>query len=265
MSSKSKKVVAVAGIIVGIVIIIIGFCVRGSRASIYEDYATSKPVIGRPIYFGADFYTEMYAVTQDVGEAINANTAAIDQNSMAIQSAYNRLAFTIYNAIGWLIVVIGAVDIVIFLYLFIASRGGDENLIPNVANSNSSSAPEPEQDSGESIKQETATNTEFKAAAKEEKAQSKIEEEVKHITEEAVKHTAEEKARQEAEEMAEKNAKREAEEKAKREAEEKAKHEAMEKAKRKAKEDPTVSWRCKCGTRFYGDTCPNCGRTLEDQ
>ena len=28
--------------------------------------------------------------------------------------------------------------------------------------------------------------------------------------------------------------------------------------------DPSISHICKCRQRFYGDTCPNCGRTLKD-
>lgn len=88
MSDYSKKIVSVIGIVVGVAIIIIGFSLQG----------TSVYAIGEQIKFGADFYTEMYAVTQDVGHAIN--------------YAINDLI----RAVGWLIVSLGAIDICFFGY-----------------------------------------------------------------------------------------------------------------------------------------------------
>lgn len=63
---------------------------------------TSNYSIGEQIKFGADFYTEMYDVTIDVGHAIN--------------YAINDLI----RAMGWLIISIGAIDICFFAYKFAA-------------------------------------------------------------------------------------------------------------------------------------------------
>ena len=83
----SKKTTSIIGIVVGIIIVIIGFFVQD----------TSNYGIGESIKFGADFYTEMYAVTKDVGRAIN--------------YAINDLIC----AVGWLIIVIGLFDIAYFV------------------------------------------------------------------------------------------------------------------------------------------------------
>ena len=53
------------------------------------------------------------------------------------------------------------------------------------------------------------------------------------------------------------------------EAAERAKRQEEEKLKRiaeyTANQTPASSNICQCGTRFYGDTCPSCGRTLEQK
>ena len=90
MSNQFKKYVSIIGMILGVIIIIIGFCLQD----------TSNYAIGESIRFGADFYTEMYAVTKDVGNAIN--------------YAINDLIY----AVSWLIIAIGAVNICFFAYAF---------------------------------------------------------------------------------------------------------------------------------------------------
>ena len=94
-----KKAASIIGIILGIAIIIVGFCVQGISI---ERYSSS---IGSDIKFGADFYTEIYDVTRDVGYAVNnAKNTIVD----AIES--------VCDAIGWLIVAIGLVDVGYFIY-----------------------------------------------------------------------------------------------------------------------------------------------------
>ena len=83
-----KKTASIIGIVLGIVIIIVGFCVMNP-----ETYTVGDPFIK----FGGDFYTEMYDVTREVGGAV--------------QRAYKNIC----NAIGWLIVAIGLVDIAYFI------------------------------------------------------------------------------------------------------------------------------------------------------
>lgn len=83
----AKIVTSGIGILVGFILIIIGLNVR--TPEVYK--------IGEDIAFGADFYTEIYDVTRDVGGAVNIATK------------------NICNAIGWLIFAIGAFDICFFL------------------------------------------------------------------------------------------------------------------------------------------------------
>ena len=98
MPNTSKKLVSIIGIIVGVIIIIIGFSLQD----------TSSYSIGKSIKFGADFYTEMYDVTKDVGRAIN--------------NAINDLIC----AISWLIISLGAIDICFFVYKLVkASEKSD--------------------------------------------------------------------------------------------------------------------------------------------
>ena len=99
MTNNSKKIASIIGIIVGVTIIIVGFSLQD----------TSNYSIGESIKFGADFYTEMYDVTKDVGRAIN--------------YAINDLIC----AIGWLIVSIGAIDICFFVYKLVKVRCEESN------------------------------------------------------------------------------------------------------------------------------------------
>ncbi len=84
MSRRSKNTMSFVGITVGVLIIIIGFLVQN----------TSNYSIGSDIKFGADFYTEMYDVTRDIGYVI----------------------IGLVKAVGWLIISIGAIDVCFFGY-----------------------------------------------------------------------------------------------------------------------------------------------------
>ena len=94
----NKKIASIIGIVLGVAIIIVGFCVQGVSVDV------SSSSIGRYITFGADFYTEMYDVTRDVGFAINGAKHSIAD-----------AAESVCNAIGWLIVAIGLFDIAYFV------------------------------------------------------------------------------------------------------------------------------------------------------
>ena len=96
-----KKVASIIGIVLGIAIIIIGVSVMNP-----EIYTVGDPIMK----FGADFYTEIYDVTREVGGAV--------------QRAYKNIC----NAIGWLIVAIGLVDIAYFICKMASS---EENTLKN--------------------------------------------------------------------------------------------------------------------------------------
>lgn len=99
MSNVIRRIIAAVGIAVGLVIIVIGInCVN--------TYVWTEPV-GDYIQFGADFYTEMYSVTREVGSAINNNTDGLAK---------------VCEAIGWLIVSIGLIDVIAFVYLLCAPK-----------------------------------------------------------------------------------------------------------------------------------------------
>lgn len=123
-----KKAASIIGIVLGVVIIIVGFCVQGINidAGVHEGY--SMPTIGSYIKFGADFYTEMYAVTQDVGEAVNSANENIHGAVNVAQRNICGAAESICKAIGWLIVVIGVCDIAYFAYKM-ASIEEDSNQV----------------------------------------------------------------------------------------------------------------------------------------
>ena len=117
-----KKTASIIGIVLGIAIIIVGFCVQGINvdAGGHESYGT--PTIGSYIKFGADFYTEMYAVTQNVGDAVNSANKNIHG---AVNNAQRNICGAIEkacDAIGWLIVAIGLVDIAYFSYKMASSE-----------------------------------------------------------------------------------------------------------------------------------------------
>ena len=98
-----KQTASIIGIVLGIAIIIVGFCVQGIST---ERHTTT---IGSNIKFGADFYTEMYDVTRDVGHAINNAKNTIGD---AVEG--------VCDAIGWLIVAIGLFDIAYFSYKMVS-------------------------------------------------------------------------------------------------------------------------------------------------
>ena len=99
MSKKFSIFVSVIGIILGIVIIGIGLDVKDTSLD------TGHVAIGEDIAFGADFYTEIYDVTRDVGFAVNS----------AKYKIVNGLE-SVCKAIGLLIVAVGLFDCCFFLH-----------------------------------------------------------------------------------------------------------------------------------------------------
>ena len=207
MSNQFKKYVSIIGMILGVIIIIIGFCLQD----------TSNYAIGESIRFGADFYTEMYAVTKDVGNAIN--------------YAINDLIY----AVSWLIIAIGAVNICFFAYAFAkAQETSNHWSIKNIDKNVQLMADPVIREAEEKARREA-----------EEKARREAEEKARREAEENARREAEEKARREAEE----NARREAEEKARREAEAIAKLEA----EKRAKQTKTLSEELEYALNFQTD------------
>lgn len=103
----NKTTASVIGIVLGIVIIVSGFFVQGISIE------RTSSSIGRDIRFGADFYTEMYDVTRDVGYAVNnAKNTIVD----AVEG--------VCDAIGWLIVAIGVFDVAYFIYKMVSDDEG---------------------------------------------------------------------------------------------------------------------------------------------
>ena len=94
-----KKTASIIGIVLGIAIIIVGFCVQGISVD-----AAGADVGNSYMKFGADFYTEIYDVTRDVGLAMNRAQRNI---CGAVES--------VCDAIGWLIVALGLFDIAYFV------------------------------------------------------------------------------------------------------------------------------------------------------
>ena len=84
MKNKTTKVL---GIMVGIGIICLG------TTLLSVDLST----IGKSISFGADFYTEIYDVTQDVGRAVN------------------QMIRSIHKCSGWGLITIGAITTINYL------------------------------------------------------------------------------------------------------------------------------------------------------
>lgn len=99
MSNAMRRIVAILGIIVGLIIIFIGLETTDTYISTYS--------VDSGIRFGADFYTEIYDVTSDVGKAVNYNTQGLER---------------VCEAIGWLIFSIGALDVLAFTYLLCSPR-----------------------------------------------------------------------------------------------------------------------------------------------
>ena len=101
-----KKITCIIGIALGITIIIIGFCVQNIAVN------ASSFSVGKYIEFRGDFYTEIYDVTRDVGDAIN----RAQQNICAA-------VMKTCDAIGWLIVAIGLFDIAYFVCKIASCEG----------------------------------------------------------------------------------------------------------------------------------------------
>lgn len=99
MSNAMRRIISVLGLLAGFGIIYIGF-------DIVDSYFWTDTV-GSHISFGADFYTEIYDVTRQVGNAVVENTQALER---------------LYDGIGWLIISIGAVDVFAFAYLLFAPK-----------------------------------------------------------------------------------------------------------------------------------------------
>lgn len=99
MKLSEKQVACIFGLVMGLAIIFAGVCVQGISVEIHNGS------IGRDIAFGADFYTEMYDVTRDVGYAVNGTKAAIADAAEGV-----------CDAIGWLIIALGVIDFCYFTY-----------------------------------------------------------------------------------------------------------------------------------------------------
>ena len=89
-----KKAASIIGIVLGIAIIIVGFCVMNPETILLGKRDSLGSLLGN---YGADFYTDIYHMTYEVG--------------FEVQNAYVNIC----NAIGWLIVAIGLADIAYFL------------------------------------------------------------------------------------------------------------------------------------------------------
>ena len=93
------------GIAIGLLISFLGFLVTTMDIG-----TATTDKIGEDIKFGADFYTEMYDVTKDVGKAVNNVTKEI-----------NDAIDKICTAIGMLIFSIGLLDIAFFTYKILST------------------------------------------------------------------------------------------------------------------------------------------------
>ena len=129
----NKKTAGIIGIILGIAIIVIGFCVTGISVEAGSHSLSGASTIGKDVAFGADFYTEIYSVTQDVGYAVNAASrninGAVNNAQQNICGAVERAC----DAIGWLIVAIGLFDIAYFVCKISSGEDNGTNSTYNVA------------------------------------------------------------------------------------------------------------------------------------
>lgn len=89
---KDKKITSNIGIIAGVIIIGIGIYVMNPETLLLGE----RNDVGSLVEFGGDFYTEIYAMTYSAANAV--------------QRAYVNIC----NAIGWLIIALGAFDICYF-------------------------------------------------------------------------------------------------------------------------------------------------------
>ena len=90
----NQKTARIIGIALGIIIINIGLYVMNPETHLLG----SRDSLGSLIEFGADFYTEIYHMTYSAAHQV--------------QTAYVNIC----NAIGWLIVAIGLLDVAYFVY-----------------------------------------------------------------------------------------------------------------------------------------------------
>lgn len=105
----NKRTASGIGIVLGIAMIIIGFCVMNPGTALLG----SRDATGALIEFGADFYTEIYHMTY--------------ASAVQTQEAYVNIC----RAIGWLIVVVGLFDIAYFVYKLSASGKTDQESLPS--------------------------------------------------------------------------------------------------------------------------------------
>ena len=115
-----KKTASIIGIVVGIAIIIIGICVMNPETILLGKRDSLGSLLGQ---YGADFYTDIYHMTYEVG--------------FMVQKAYVNIC----NAIGWLIVVFGLFDIAYFLRKAFDSEKPEAPLSNNSTYQQQNSAP----------------------------------------------------------------------------------------------------------------------------
>ncbi len=177
MSNTGKKVASIIGILIGVIVMIVGFVLPHSKTFSQASYPTTEiqqistttlhttqldtTPVGSNIGFGADFYTEIYNVSKDIGNAINNNTVivgtAINNNTVQLGEAINnnttqlgeaidnnirsteksaiyiseetaRSTRIVRDMLGWLIVALGAIDVSVFIYLLVAACGSDQTV-----------------------------------------------------------------------------------------------------------------------------------------
>ncbi len=107
-----KKGASIFGLLIGIAIVVVGICLLD--INFYRSSAT----VGRDIRFGADFYTEMYDVTRDVGYQVS-------QIDGTIAAATRWMC----QAIGWLIISLGAIDMCYFISKLATETNEKENAV----------------------------------------------------------------------------------------------------------------------------------------
>ncbi len=93
---------AMIGAIVGLAIIVVGvvmLCNAPASGNFHKSYEYISSY-----RFGADFYTEIYAVTKGILDQLNGFSEGIAYSFNAVQSALAG----IYRAIAWLIICMGA-------------------------------------------------------------------------------------------------------------------------------------------------------------
>lgn len=103
---EKQRKLNIIGIVVGAVAVLIGFLVMNPATHTLG----TRNAYGSLISFGGDFYTEMYSMTFQVANQV--------------QNAYVNIC----NAVGWLIVVVGALAICYFTGKLLKSTDSDETV-----------------------------------------------------------------------------------------------------------------------------------------